>query len=50
MRRVLAVLSLAIFAAAGFSVSVLASGERATVTLRVTPLGRVLADGSGRTL
>jgi predicted lipoprotein with Yx(FWY)xxD motif len=50
MRRTLAAVSLAIFAAAGFAVSVLASGDRATVTLRVTPIGRVLAGGNARTL
>jgi predicted lipoprotein with Yx(FWY)xxD motif len=50
MRRTLVVLSLAIVAAAGFSVSVLASGDGATVTLRATPLGRVLAGGNARTL
>jgi predicted lipoprotein with Yx(FWY)xxD motif len=50
MRRTLAALSLAFFAAAGFAVSVLAAGDRATVTLRATPIGRVLAGGNGRTL
>jgi predicted lipoprotein with Yx(FWY)xxD motif len=50
MRRPLAVLSLTVLAAAGFAVSVFASGERATVTLRATPLGRILAGGNARTL
>src|SRR5205823_3532995 len=35
---------------AGFSVSVLASADRATVTLRATPLGRVLVGGNGHAL
>jgi predicted lipoprotein with Yx(FWY)xxD motif len=50
MRRAFVALSLAIVAAAGFSVSVLASADRATVTLRATPLGRVLAGGNGHAL
>jgi predicted lipoprotein with Yx(FWY)xxD motif len=50
MRRSLALAALALAAAGGFSTSVLASAQRATVSLRSTPLGRVLAGSNGHVL